>query len=366
MTTPNPARDLVLSCFGKHGIWADNDRYRYQCWTRDLSLAMAPAALLLGRGDLVRTHLHSLARRQGKDGAIPILFLDGIRGHAHFVIEKARKWAQTGRASFMLTRYLSGDLGRLTPGTKDSELHFARAVYDYAHDDPVLVHAADRAITYMEKHVLSVDGLVQGADWRDTMDSELSMTPVLSNNAIWFWILNVRREHARAQIVREALARRTCGLLGDYAGNKFPDPLGLALGVINGLILPPRYWDVMDLLHSVMTPIGPAIKCKHNPRNEEEAQVIDRTQGVVVWPFVVGYVRRALNKIEACGHVKLNVKVHAQIMRRELDQIRDMVKHLDPDHGLAEWYDPETGKGYGSKCQGWSAALDVITDEGTP
>ena len=41
MTSPTK---LILSCMGKNGIWADATRYREQCWTRDLSLAMAPAA----------------------------------------------------------------------------------------------------------------------------------------------------------------------------------------------------------------------------------------------------------------------------------------------------------------------------------
>jgi hypothetical protein len=30
--------------------------------------------------------------------------------------------------------------------------------------------------------------------------------------------------------------------------------------------------------------------------------------------------------------------------------------------GLYEWIDPETGRGYGSSAQGWSAALRVMTD----
>ena len=67
---------ILLSCLSPgNGIFASPDRYQYQCWTRDLSLAVAPLLLELGNSEIVKTHLRNLSQRQRPNGQIPILFL---------------------------------------------------------------------------------------------------------------------------------------------------------------------------------------------------------------------------------------------------------------------------------------------------
>jgi hypothetical protein len=364
MTDPT---NLIRTCIGKHGIWADPVRYREQCWTRDLSLAMAPAAIKVageeGRKAVLR-HLHSLAARQRKDGSIPILFLDGAAAHARFLVQKTVQSVRRGKPSFMLRRYLSGNLGNLTPGTRDSELHFVRAVLEYGGEDMILNRAAHKAMAYIRREILC-EGLFLGADWRDTMDRVLAEKPCLSNNALWYGVL--RRAGGalfEAQSLRTALTKRSCGLFGDYPGASRPDPLGLALGVLEGLFGPGHYGDVLDALDLVTSSYGVTIECKHNPQSEEERAVIERTDGIVIWPFVVGYtvlaLRKMLRETEAAPRV---TGMCQDVIQDRADRIRRMLtiqsRALD-SLGLCEWYDPSTGLGYGSQEQGWSAALKVL------
>lgn len=366
MTDPT---NLIRTCIGKHGIWADPVRYREQCWTRDLSLAMAPAAIKVageeGRKAVLR-HLHSLAARQRKDGSIPILFLDGAAAHARFLVQKTVQSVRRGKPSFMLRRYLSGNLGNLTPGTRDSELHFVRAVLEYGGEDMILNRAAHKAMAYIRREILC-EGLFLGADWRDTMERTLAEEPCLSNNALWYGVL--RRAGGalfEAQSLRTALTKRSCGLFGDYPGASRPDPLGLALGVLEGLFGPGYYGDVLDALDLVTSSYGVTIECKHNPQSETERAVIERTNGVVVWPFVVGYTILALRKMarETEATPQATGEHEAAVVRR-LWRIRSMLREQVTAMqriGLYEWIDPETGRGYGSSAQGWSAALRVMTD----
>lgn len=366
MTT---AKNLIRTCIGKHGIWADATRYREQCWTRDLSLAMAPAAIKVageeGRKAVLR-HLHSLAARQRKDGSIPILFLDGAVAHARFLATKTLQSVRRGKVSFMLGRYLTGNLGRLTPGTKDSELHFVRAVTEYVGEAQILTQSMIGAMDYIRREILDDQGLFLGADWRDTMDRVLAEEPCLSNNALWYGVLRQNGITGEAQRLRTALTNRACGLFGDYPGASRPDPLGLSLGVLEGLFGPGHYGDVLDALDLVTSPCGVTIECKHNPQNEAERAVIERTNGVVVWPFVVGYtilaLREMVREIEATPQA--TGEHEAAVVRRlwrARAMLRDQVEAMGRI-GLYEWVDPETGCGYGSSAQGWSAALRVLTD----
>jgi glycogen debranching enzyme len=69
--------------------------------------------------------------------------------------------------------------------------------------------------------------------------------------------------------------------------------------------------------------------------------VVEHGGGVVVWPFVVGYAILALRKIGTAEALAL--------AQEQTDKLRNI--------DCAEWYDPATGKGYGSPAQGWSASL---------
>ena len=334
--------DILNACVGRNGIWADPVRYAGQCWTRDFSLALSPIAdRLTGGTAAAERHLRSLAERQSVDGSIPILFLDGPMGHARFLAQKLYRTVRDRRVSFMLRRYLAGDLGRLTPGTRDSELHFAYTalrMHGPLDRNPYRKEIL-QAISYIENNLCDARGLLLGCDWRDTMDEELGRQPLLSNNAVWYGVLMRAGRESQANQVLEALEARSCGLLGDYPGAERPDPLGIALGVLEGLIGPSMQNAALEALSSVDSPHGVTIRCRHNAYSAEEREVIDRTDGVVVWPFVVGYV------VKAC-RMTWSGRAFAEEQAAKLRAL-----------GFAEWYDPATGKGYGSPLQGWSAAL---------
>ena len=73
------AKDLVLSCVGRLGIYAGTYRYRYQCWTRDLAYSV-DALLNLGQDKAVKTHLLNIANKQTKSGKVPIVFIENKLG----------------------------------------------------------------------------------------------------------------------------------------------------------------------------------------------------------------------------------------------------------------------------------------------
>ena len=344
--------DILNACVGRHGLWAAPARYDHQCWTRDFALALLPVAHhLRGGRRAAENHLLTLARLQRADGSIPILFLDGLWGHAAFLWSKGLKSLKSGKPSFLLKRYLAGELDRATPGTRDSELLFI-----YASQHPAMAHLQDRvapavaaAFAYIEKNLLGPDGLLLSCDWRDTMDQQLGRQPLLTNNALWFKVLKTAGRYEQAAKVAAAIQARTGGLLADYPGAPRPDPFGIALGVLTGLIPPFWYTAALLAMGSCDSPCGVTIQCKHNVYGAEEAEVIERTQGVVVWPFVVGYVVKACRMMAAAGLPEARTFGLAQQEKLRLI-------------GHAEWYDPSTGKGYGSPVQGWTAALrlDVL------
>ena len=348
------ALDILHSCLGNHGVYADPSRYDYQCWTRDFALAIQPVlSQVPGGAEAGERHLRSLAVRQGPDGKMPIVFLDGFFGTAHFLWEKARKSIRDGKLSFMLRRYLTGHLGDLTPGTRDSELMFLHALaqrpnsgwwWNALPDDLAL--AARRARHYIERNLLDENDMMTGADWRDTMEKELAHQPLLSNNAVWYGVLHYLGLPDRAHRLREKLRNR-CegGVLCDYPGAGRFDPLGGALAILCGVADYAQDADwLVDCFQSVDSPHGVTIRCRHNSQDAAEAAVIDRTDGVVVWPFVVGFSAIALNRLGTPRAREL-----------ALDQLRKLLL-LD---GFREWYDPSDGRGYGAKEQLWSATLTV-------
>src|SRR5688572_16259745 len=66
------AQRILHDCYGKKGVWASPDRYRYQCWTRDFVIALMEPVLERNE-DLALRHVFELGGRQRQDGSIPIL-----------------------------------------------------------------------------------------------------------------------------------------------------------------------------------------------------------------------------------------------------------------------------------------------------
>lgn len=347
MSKKDRAWEIVHACFGSNGVWADPTRYRNQCWTRDFALAIQPLLLAYGRKDMARKHLVNLSARVRDDGRVPILYLDNEH---EFIAEKERKNKESGKMSFMLARYLVGELWNLTPGTKDSEILYLLAMHEYAAGtgDKTLMAAFEPEIRRVREYVqmrLQVHDQVLGADWRDTMHRELEDKPLLTNNAIWLEVLAGFADSSpfgwsQWDRVREHLLAThfTPALLDDYPGRKRFDPLGASLAVLYDVVDKEHYDTVLAGFRSVDSPSGVTIHCKHNPLNADEAAIIERTDGQVVWPFIVGFSVLALLKMGSSM---------ADAQFRKLEALE----------GFREWYDPETGKGYGAQEQLWSATL---------
>lgn len=381
------AKSILAACMGDKAVYAAPVRYYRQGWTRDLALALAPGlAALEGPAPmrLVASHLREIAkRRKPLSGAIPkneiagtcfggakfpIVFLDGAKAHLHFLREKIGKTLTSGKLSFSLRRYLQGQYENLTPGTRDSELMFCYALLCHAEQggDPnlrdELIGALDDALTYMESHYMDSmwseeKVLVVGCDWRDTMERELADKALLSNNAILYGVYRRMGWDSRAAKVKEKLlGRRTAaGVLADYPGQERPDALGLALAVLEGVAGQEEYQSVLDAWQSVSTPNGVTVHCRHNPLDAREAAIIERTDGVVVWPFIQGYTVLALCKMATASAEadKLWFSSHcADMARAEFAKMNRT--------GMAEWYDPATAAACGAPQQGWSAALYLL------
>lgn len=337
------AMNVLRRCFGERGVWADPSRYADECRTRDFALAIQPLLLLLGERDVALNHLINLRDEQQPNGQIPILFLDN---EERWLANKRAQSQVTGR-KFMLQRYEEGRLWNLTPGTTDSELHYILAVLahfpggdweaSYMRDfHPSVV----RALEFVEQNRLK-NGLFVGCDWRDTMEEELGNKPLLTNNALLYRMYLLANDFEKAQRLKQKLKRvlGNEGTFGDYPAAERFDPLGLALAVLNNLADPESYPAIVKAFRSVDSPFGVTIKCRHKPLNAEEAQMIEETDGVVVWPFVVGFVILALLKME-----------HSDVAREQFNKLLKM-------DGFREYYDPRTGIGYGAAEQLWSAAL---------
>lgn len=345
LTKARAAEKILESCIGRHGIWAGNGRYAGQCWTRDMALASAPLLMEEERFSDVRRHLETLSRQQHVSGKIPILYLDGVRGTIRFLLDKTRKSIRENKMSFMLGRFREGELWNLTPGTRDSEILYLLAMLEYGTHDPAFLTRHGEQVVLAFRHVhayLMEDGLLTGADWRDTMEKELRTQPLLTNNSILFRVyqlagLTDRAEALRTRILDTHFAN---GEVIDYPGNDRFDPLGASLAVLHGVVVGEKYRArIVEHMRQVDSPTGVTIRCRHNPMNDVEDAMIKRTNGVVSWPFVVGFTVLAL--------LEMGERAFAE------EQFAKMVAH----DGFREYYDPSDAAGYGEINQLWSAAL---------
>ncbi len=334
---------IIHACLQEQGVWADPSRYRHQCWTRDMGMAVAPLLHETGNSEVVKRHLENLFRQQRPNGQVPILFLDDEEA---WVADKEAKSKKQGRPSFMLERYRAGELWNLTPGTKDSEIISLVAMYEYAKATRDTKFLSDhrehlnKAEAYIRSNLM-VDGLTRGADWRDTMEKVLANKPLLTNNCLLYRAYMAMGECSKAEELRQAIRAQLMqnGRFIDYPGEKRFDPLGGAFAVLFGVAGPDDYRGLIESFKSVDSPCGVTIKCRHNPLDERERRIIERTDGVVVWPFVVGFTVMALAKMGALEFA------HQQFAK------------LENHDGFREWYDPRNGDGCGADKQLWSATL---------
>jgi len=340
------AEAIVRSCIGPKGIWASPARYRHQCWTRDFAIATLRTLGDMGRVDVAKRHLEELASRQLPDGRIPILFLDDV---PRFLFGKAKNSMRDFRLSFMLKQYFRPHgIARLTPWTKDSEILYILSVLelmnrtrDYSivetHNDYV-----GQALVYIETSLVKENGLVHGGDWRDTR-LDLDDKFLLTNNCFLYRMYEFLNLPHKASAVQEAIKRNlwTGSYFRDYVGVENFDTLGNALAILYGLATEDNAAFIFKKAESLDTLYGYMLNdVTLPPKSAAEELIMNRTKQVrVIWPFIHGFM------------------ILAAVKSGFRDLAREQFAKYNAMPGFFEWYDPDTGLGYGSSDQLWSACL---------
>lgn len=348
MTSTNKlkqAEQIIRSCIGPKGVWASPVRYKYQCWTRDFSIAIEEALFNLGESDVAKIHLDELAKRQFKDGRMPIMFLDKP---LRWLALKAWNSVQNRRLSFLLKQYFSKDgIEQLSPWTRDSEFLYALAVLQYsnfAKDESFLARHRryiDTALAYVEKSLMK-DGLIFGGDWRDTRP-DLTDKFLLTNNCFLYQTYKLLGEAKKAEALKAKINEKfwTGSYYRDYIGVDDFDTLGNALAILFE-VAPKEYWSsVIQNAGKLATPYGYKLNGVTLPsKSKEETAVMLRTnQFGVIWPFIHGFM------------------ILAELKAGESNLAKTQFEKWTNLDGFYEFYDPTTGKGHGSVDQTWSAAL---------
>jgi hypothetical protein len=385
------AVELIKNCIGKKGVWASNDRYAHQCWTRDFCLAMLPLFLYnkdLKCDKIVLEHLYNISSHQiKKSGKVPILFLDSKK---KFIEDKHQKSLKSGKTSFMLQRYFDGGLADLTPHTRDSEVLFIIAVSEYQkymikktnssswyHKEADINYAKFSALKYIENVLLSSSKLIQGADWRDVR-YDLNDKQVLTNACLLYYAYVSLRENQKAGNILEIIQNNywngkyfidypgvpkgtNCSQLAGVAcanlfaeqsevpsckegtpGSDTFDLLGNSLVVLYDIADGSQKEVIFKYVASIVTNHG--IKTTETflpPLNDEEKLIMERDKAVI-WPFTIGFMLEAMIKKGSSEWINF---------------AKEELKKWDNLDGFYEWYDIVNGQGYGSKNQVWSAAL---------
>lgn len=166
------AERIVRQSTGENGIWASPGltEYRYQCWTRDLSIGGIHGLLATERADVARVHLKHLLNRQEEDGSISDWFPETEKKllfqKATRLLKEPSRITKIGTHLPLLARNIPflknafPELARVevghewTPNTTDSELHYIAAVNAYVTEtqdnNTGMVHARsiEKALDY--------------------------------------------------------------------------------------------------------------------------------------------------------------------------------------------------------------------------
>lgn len=350
------AFDLIERCKGVKGVWASTGRYNNQCWTRDFCLTVCPLLLRSGSQsdiDLVEKHLFEIVKRQKSDGKVPILYLDDEKKFLRNKIERAM---EQKTMSFMLSRYLDGELENLTPHTRDSEVlfiiaidQFIKTLEEYHKNEcwdinkhKMFMNSARHALDYV-KTILK-DGLIQGADWRDTRE-DLNDKAVLTNACYLYKAYKIFNLDHEAEKVMEILQRDYWNgtYFRDYPGSDRYDILGNSLAVLYDITTGDQMNSIFSYaMENLATPYGFKMTETFLPAlNTKENEVMQR-DNAVIWPFIGGFL---LSSMITKGGEKWR-----HIASNEFAKWENL-------QGFNEWYDIVEGNGYGSQDQIWSAAL---------
>lgn len=339
------AKKIITSCIGKNGVWASSFRYKYQCWTRDFVIATEDLLLEWDKKNLVKKHFDHLAKHQYPDGRIPIMFLDST---FKWLVIKIWNSIYNRKISFLLRGYFSKDgIGELSPWTKDSEILFVLGIVKYIlktnDHDFFETHrqSIDKALSYVENNLME-NGLVFGGDWRDTR-LDLGNKFLLTNNCFLFQAYKLLGETSKAEKIKNTINSKfwTGKHYRDYIGVNEFDTLGNALAVLFDIAPREYFSSIMKSAEALDTPYGYKLNgTTLPPKSQEETRFMMRTnQFGVIWPFIHGFMILAVIKMGA-----------NEVAIRQFKKWTNL-------NGFFEFYDPLTGKGYGSAEQVWSAAL---------
>jgi len=342
---------IVEDCIGKNGVWAGANRYKYQCWTRDFAIAV-PTLLDLGYASIVKKHLVNVFRNQNESGEIPVLFADGF---IRLFLRKGLDAIKKGRMSFVFKRMIWPGLSKLSPGTRDVEALCVLAALNYSEfssdKDFLNFYKAniENAVGYIEKKLLSEDGLSRGADWRDMLEEQLKDKTLLSNNAILYEVYRKLRRSDKAEAIKNKINELFWSgfYYKDYPETKDFDAYGQSLAILFNIVPKERYITIFKKYEEVSMPFGFRINdIFPKPTTSEEKKSIQKiiataNQFGVVWPYINAFVILAL--------IKMGRKNVALEHWERWNKLK----------GFYEWYDPETGTGYGDPEQLWSACLYI-------
>lgn len=350
------AISVIHECTGKNGVWAGATRYRYQCWTRDFLISL-PEIYTYGKPSIAEKHLDGIVERQKESGELPILFADST---PKLFLRKVGEAIRKRRISFVLRKMIYPGIDRLSPGTRDVEPLFVATILQRfgLHRNPDAIYQAmDYALDRLDEH-----GLFLGADWRDMLEKDLEHRALLSNNAVLIHAVQTLalyhfnpNNDVHYQTLLSLLYRImiesfdnyfwTGAYYRDHPDTDCFDTFGQSLAIQNGIVPPHRFTSIIEKYRSVAMPYGFRINdIFPQPRTHEEAKLVHRIQEQtnqygVVWPFINGFAIITLMEIGA-----EDLAIQAWKSWNKLE-------------GFYEWYDPETGKGFGDSRQLWSAAL---------
>lgn len=352
------AHAIMKACEGKKGLYASPYRYRDQCWTRDFTYAGQHYLLHHDGRDLARRHLKNLMARRLPDDRIPIMFLDR---ELRWLTGKAWNSFRNRRVSFLLKSYFSRDgVAALSPWTRDSELMLLVGVGDFCEmtgDDSLLSDhqpTIERSLEYIRRNLSDANGLIRGADWRDTRP-DLDDARLLTNNC---WLkrayghFGLRDDEARqCEMINELFwnGRHYRDFIGSATARTDPDAfdtLGNALAILLDIADAEQAARIIRSAEPLNTRFGYKLNdVTLPPKDATEADLMSRISQVgVIWPFIHGFM--ALAQLKS-GRRDLAERSMAQWCRLP---------------GFYEYYDPETGSGHGSPDQMWSAAMFIRVD----
>jgi len=324
------AVETIKRCMGRYGFYASADLYLKQYWIRDMVYSIDPL-LDLGYSELVKRQLTLTLERQKSSGEVPTLIFDDLPS-----ISVAYRLAKT-----LSKRGLKQLVHRVK--TYDSNLLTLIGVYKYVErtGDEGFLKTVEERVNRLWGFVnrVLVNGLIPGADWRDSM-LNYSSRFTFSNQIL---LISANRLAGRLKeaewikdVVEKAFWDEDLGHYRDHQNSTHFDTLGHTLAILEGLIHEDRLRGILRGFEAASTRFG-FKNIQPGYREDECGQRPGYYQNSTVWPFIQGFAIKAL--------VNSGIRSRAE---EEFGKFTDLL-------GFNEWYNL-AGRPDGSSDQLWSAA----------